>query len=194
MGEVLQLPKPRLLGLYMKKTLLTLLLFYAAFIVMGLIIRQTFLTHTPFYETLQSAGVRKEAMLRENFILERGEAPSFTLDALGVSSYILEIEDVISGGGATADLGDTITVHYTATFEDGTKFDSSRSPGRKPFQFELGAGQAIPGWDEGIPGMRVGGTRLLKIPPLSGYGMKDYGSIPGGSTLYYEIELLSVFD
>lgn len=178
----------------MKKTLLTLFLIYAAFIILGFVFQQTLLKHTPYYQTLQSAEVRKEVMLRESFILDKGEDPSFSLDVLAVSSYVLEIEDRTVGGGAIAELGDTITVHYTATFEDGTIFDSSKSLGRKPFQFELGSGQAIPGWDEGIPGMRVGGTRFLKIPPLSAYGLNDYGSIPGGSTLYYEIELLSVFD
>ncbi|MEX0933473.1 MAG: FKBP-type peptidyl-prolyl cis-trans isomerase [Candidatus Paceibacterota bacterium] len=178
----------------MKKTLLTLFLLYAAFIILGFVLQQTLLKNTSYYQTMQSAGTRKEVMLREDFILGSSEEVSFSLDALSISSYVLEVEDRATGGGATAELGDTITVHYTATFEDGAVFDSSRSPGRKPFQFELGAGQAIPGWDEGIPGMRVGGIRLLKIPPLSAYGMKDYGSIPGGSTLYYEIELLSVFD
>jgi FKBP-type peptidyl-prolyl cis-trans isomerase len=178
----------------MKKTLLTLFLLYATFIVLGIVVQQTLLKDTSYYQTLQSAGVRKEVVLREDFILDSSEERTFSLDALSISSYVLEFEDFNVGGGATAELGDIITVHYTATFEDGTVFDSSSSPGRKPFQFELGAGQAIPGWDEGIPGMRVGGTRLLKIPPLSAYGMKDYGSIPGGSTLYYEIELLSVFD
>lgn len=178
----------------MKKTLLTLFLLYAAFIVLGVVLQQTLLKHTSYYQTQQSAGVRKEVMLRESFSLDTGEQPSFSLDALAISSYVLEVEDRVLGGGATAELGDIITVHYTASFEDGTIFDSSKSPGRKPFQFKLGSGQAIPGWDEGIPGMRVGGVRLLRIPPLSAYGMKDYGSIPGGSTLYYEIELLSVFD
>ena len=178
----------------MKKTLLTLFLLYAAFIVLGIVFQQTLLRQTSYYQTMRSAEMRKEIMLREDFILNSSDEPSFTLDALMISSYVLEVEDLNLGGGATAELGDTITVHYTATFEGGAVFDSSRSPGRKPFQFKLGVGQAIPGWDEGIPGMRVGGTRLLKIPPLSAYGMKDYGSIPGGSTLYYEIELLSVFD
>jgi|GEM_PF-3479984 FKBP-type peptidyl-prolyl cis-trans isomerase len=178
----------------MKKTLLTLLLLYAAFIVLGLVLQQTLLRRTPYYKTIESAQMRKEVMLDEAFFLESSDELSFTLDALAVSNYVLEIEDLIMGGGTTAELGDVITVDYTASFEDGTIFDSSKSLGRKPFQFELGGGQAIPGWDEGVPGMRVGGTRLLKVPPLSAYGMKDYGSIPGGSTLYYEIELLSVFD
>jgi FKBP-type peptidyl-prolyl cis-trans isomerase len=102
------------------------------------------------------------------------------------------IEDMECGDGEEAERGDLLTVHYTGTLEDGTKFDSSLDRGR-PFELRLGAGMVIPGWEEGLPGMRVGGTRQLTIPPELGYG--EAGSppdIPPNSTLVFEIELLEV--
>jgi FKBP-type peptidyl-prolyl cis-trans isomerase len=82
-------------------------------------------------------------------------------------------------------------VHYTGKFVDGRVFDSSLTRG-EPLQFVLGAGQVIQGWDVGIVGMKVGGKRVLSIPPELGYGAQDYGPIPGGSTLIFEVELLKV--
>ncbi|MGH2817530.1 MAG: FKBP-type peptidyl-prolyl cis-trans isomerase [Actinomycetota bacterium] len=102
------------------------------------------------------------------------------------------IEDMECGEGEEAERGDLLTVHYTGTLEDGTKFDSSLDRGQ-PFELRLGAGMVIPGWEEGLPGMRVGGTRQLTIPPELGYG--EAGSppdIPPNSTLVFEIELLEV--
>jgi len=101
------------------------------------------------------------------------------------------VEDVVVGGGVEAVSGDRVTVHYTGRFVDGKVFDSSLVR-KEPFQFVLGVGQVIKGWDEGIVGMKVGGKRILSIPPEFGYGMKDYGPIPGGSTLIFEVELLKV--
>jgi FKBP-type peptidyl-prolyl cis-trans isomerase FkpA len=103
----------------------------------------------------------------------------------------LKKDDVKVGTGAEAKAGDTITVHYVGTFTNGTKFDSSRDRGT-PFTFELGAGSVIQGWDLGLVGMKVGGIRKLSIPPELGYGPSDYQTIPGGSTLLFEVELLSV--
>ncbi len=108
-----------------------------------------------------------------------------------VQANQLEKQDLLIGGGQIAGAGDRITVHYTGTFTDGTVFDSSVTRG-EPFQFVLGAGQVIRGWDEGIEGMREGGKRLLSIPPELGYGLNDYGPIKGGSTLIFEIELIKV--
>ena len=104
----------------------------------------------------------------------------------------LVITDEVVGTGAEAKAGNTVTVNYTGTFTDGKKFDSSLDPGRTPFPFTLGAGQVIPGWDEGVAGMKVGGKRKLVIPSTLGYGANDYGPIPGGSTLIFEVELLGV--
>jgi FKBP-type peptidyl-prolyl cis-trans isomerase len=103
----------------------------------------------------------------------------------------LLVKDEVLGGGEVATVGSRVVVHYTGKFADGNVFDSSVTR-NEPFQFVLGSGQVIKGWDEGIVGMRVGGKRLLQIPPELGYGANDYGPIPGGSTLYFEVELLKV--
>lgn len=103
----------------------------------------------------------------------------------------LEIEDVVVGDGEEAVAGKEVTVHYTGTFTNGEKFDSSVDRGQ-PFTFKLGAGNVIQGWDQGVAGMKVGGKRKLTIPPELGYGPNDYGSIPGGSTLLFDVELLEV--
>jgi FKBP-type peptidyl-prolyl cis-trans isomerase len=103
----------------------------------------------------------------------------------------LIIEDRVIGTGATAANGDTVTVHYVGTLQDGTKFDSSYDANR-PFAFKVGVGQVIQGWDLGIPGMRVGGKRRLTIPPSLAYGNRANGPIPANSTLIFDIELLSV--
>lgn len=103
----------------------------------------------------------------------------------------IKIEDVKVGTGPAVKAGDTVTVDYTGTFADGTKFDSSLDPGRTPFVFTIG-GQVIQGWNDGMIGMQVGGIRRLVIPPALGYGAQDYGPIPGNSTLYFTIELLKI--
>lgn len=100
-------------------------------------------------------------------------------------------QDIVEGTGDEAIIGSRVVVHYTGKFVDGTVFDSSLAR-NEPFQFVLGGGQVIKGWDEGLVGMRVGGKRILSVPPEMGYGFNDYGPIPGGSTLIFEIELLKV--
>lgn len=102
----------------------------------------------------------------------------------------LTITDTVVGTGAEATPGSTITVNYTGAFPDGSVFDTSA--GRGPLTFALGTGRVIRGWDEGFAGMKVGGKRTLIVPPSYGYGPDDYQSIPGGSTLIFEVELLSV--
>ena len=108
----------------------------------------------------------------------------------------LQYEDTATGSGAEAVAGQHVSVHYTGwLYNDGvkgTKFDSSKDRG-DPFRFALGAGQVIRGWDEGVQGMRVGGTRVLVIPAQLGYGARGAGGvIPPNATLMFEVELLGV--
>jgi FKBP-type peptidyl-prolyl cis-trans isomerase len=103
----------------------------------------------------------------------------------------LEMTDTVQGTGAEAKAGDKVSVHYTGTLADGTVFDSSKSRGT-PFEFTLGAGAVIKGWDAGVAGMKVGGTRKLVIPPELAYGSRAVGPIPPNSTLTFVVELLEV--
>ncbi|MCR5881437.1 FKBP-type peptidyl-prolyl cis-trans isomerase [Rhizobacter sp. J219] len=108
----------------------------------------------------------------------------------------LQYEDTTVGTGAEAQAGQHVTVHYTGWLYSngvkGAKFDSSKDR-RDPFDFGLGAGMVIRGWDEGVQGMKVGGTRVLIIPPELGYGARGAGgAIPPNATLMFEVELLGV--
>jgi hypothetical protein len=105
----------------------------------------------------------------------------------------LQYWDLKQGTGTTASTGKTVSVHYTGWLaKDGKKFDSSVDRGQ-PFMFQLGAGQVIKGWDEGVSGMKVGGKRQLRIPPDLGYGNRGAGGvIPPNATLIFDVELLGV--
>ncbi len=105
----------------------------------------------------------------------------------------LVIQDISVGNGAVAEDGKSVSVHYTGWLTDGTKFDSSRDR-QQPFNFTLGAGMVIPGWDQGVKGMRVGGKRKLTIPPALGYGAQGTpgGPIPPNATLVFDVELMGV--
>lgn len=104
----------------------------------------------------------------------------------------LKIEDLVVGNGIEAVTGKTVSVHYTGTLTDGTKFDSSKDR-NTPFTFSLGAGEVIQGWDLGFNGMKVGGKRKLTIPASLGYGQEGAGEvIPPNATLIFEVELLEV--
>ncbi len=104
----------------------------------------------------------------------------------------LIIEELTVGDGATAAPGQSVSVHYTGWLTDGQKFDSSVDR-NDPFEFNLGAGQVIAGWDHGVTGMQVGGKRKLTIPPEMGYGERGAGGvIPPNATLVFEVELLDV--
>jgi len=108
-------------------------------------------------------------------------------------------DDRVAGTGAEARAGMLVSVHYTGWLYDpaaadkrGSKFDSSKDRGQ-PFEFQLGKGDVIAGWDEGVQGMKVGGTRVLTIPSAMGYGARGAGAdIPGGAALVFEVELLGV--
>ena len=111
----------------------------------------------------------------------------------------LQYEDTTAGSGATATAGKHVSVHYTGWLHDpaaadgrGRKFDSSKDRGT-PFSFNLGGGEVIRGWDEGVQGMQVGGTRVLVIPAALGYGARGAGGvIPPNATLVFEVDLLAV--
>jgi peptidylprolyl isomerase len=104
----------------------------------------------------------------------------------------LKYTEVAVGTGATPATGQTVEVHYTGTLENGTKFDSSRDRGQT-FKFQIGVGQVIKGWDEGVGSMKVGGRRNLTIPPNLGYGASGAGGvIPPNATLLFDVELIGV--
>ena len=108
----------------------------------------------------------------------------------------LQFEDTTPGTGAEAQAGQQVSVHYTGWLYNegvkGAKFDSSKDR-NDPFSFHLGGGMVIKGWDEGVQGMKVGGKRLLVIPPALGYGTRGAGgAIPPNATLMFEVELLGV--
>ncbi|HXE80718.1 MAG TPA: FKBP-type peptidyl-prolyl cis-trans isomerase [Vicinamibacterales bacterium] len=122
---------------------------------------------------------------------ESPEAREQRIQELSRAVTGLQIRDIEVGTGAEASPGRTLRVHYTGTLLDGTAFDSSRSHGQ-PFEFRLGMGEVIPGWDEGLEGMRVGGRRELIIPSNMAYGRRGQGKIPPNAALKFDIELLEV--
>ena len=117
--------------------------------------------------------------------------PAASKDNAGKTAGLTVIDEVV-GEGPSAKSGDRVTVHYTGWLLDGTKFDSSKDQ-NQPFSFSLGAGNVIPGWDQGVAGMKVGGKRKLTIPPDLGYGVHGAGGvIPPNATLKFEVELLKI--
>lgn len=151
-----------------------------------------------------SIGILMVAVIFVGFLFFRGSLPGGSpssqnnINEVPASSkdtadetQLLGIADISEGEGPEAVEGDTLVVHYVGTLEDGTKFDSSRDRD-DPFSFTLGAGQVIDGWEQGMVGMKVGGVRMLTIPPHLGYGATARPSIPANSILIFEVELLEI--
>ena len=113
------------------------------------------------------------------------------MNVLPTNNPAFKVQDVVVGEGKEVKSGDTVVMHYTGTLEDGTKFDSSVDRG-KPYETQIGVGRVIKGWDEGVPGMKVGGKRKLTIPADMGYGATGQGSIPPNATLLFDVELLKI--
>ncbi len=148
-------------------------------------------------EEAQVASVQDEVTTMPQENREAGTSTAAnTPDSQAIAAG-LKIEDVVVGTGAEAQSGRLVSVHYTGKFADGTVFDSS-IPRGKPFEFPLGQGMVISGWEEGVKGMKVGGKRRLTIPPMMAYGPNDIKDpsgkvvIPGNSTLYFDVELIGV--
>jgi peptidylprolyl isomerase len=119
-------------------------------------------------------------------------SPAINMDDFQTMSDGLKIKDETIGSGVEVKSGDTVTVNYLGTLENGTKFDSSYDR-NTPFTTQIGVGKVIKGWDEGIVGMKVGGKRKLIIPSSLGYGEQGAGNlIPPNTTLVFEVELLSI--
>ena len=151
----------------------------------------TVTAETQIAQAAEDLTAEEETMSEEMSEEMTGEEAS-TEATLTTTESGLQYEDIVEGTGAMPQSGQRVTVHYTGTLEDGTKFDSSRDRNR-PFSFTIGVGQVIKGWDEGVASMRVGGQRNLIIPPELGYGSRGAGGvIPPDATLLFDVELLRI--
>ncbi len=142
----------------------------------------------------QAASVAKSGIVvvgnGDNVTSERTEALLDAADSRGNLTKLV-IDDILVGTGAEVKNGDEVVVHYIGTLQNGEEFDSSKKRG-VPFEFTVGEGRVIRGWEEGLIGMKVGGQRILVVPPEMGYGDAEVGPIPPNSTLVFAIELLEV--
>lgn len=144
---------------------------------------------SPFKQPLQSAPTSQVQTLQTT---TQNQTASTTMPTTTPVTQLM-MKDVIVGTGAIAAAGDSVTVNYVGSLTNGSVFDASAKHGATGFTFNLGAGQVIKGWDQGIVGMKVGGTRTLVIPASLAYGSQAVGNvIPANSTLIFEVELLKV--
>ena len=126
------------------------------------------------------------------YFIFSSQANSKENNAMITTASGLQYQDIKEGNGDAVRAGDKVSVHYTGWLENGKKFDSSLDRG-KPFEFTVGKGQVIAGWDEGLQGMKPGGKRKLVIPPQLGYGERGAGSvIPPNAALIFEVELVKI--
>jgi FKBP-type peptidyl-prolyl cis-trans isomerase len=160
-------------------SLAIILFFFAAASVVGFVFQE---------KIVDEDGLSKNSASLGELIVETQKAPE-ALEIIDING--MKIVDTIIGTGEEAVAGKIVTVHYTGTLIDGSKFDSSLDRGQ-PFQFVLGAGQVIQGWEQGFTGMKVGGKRSLMIPANMAYGDRAIGIIPANSTLLFDVELLAV--
>ena len=154
-----------------------------------------------FYTTLSNMNKKVTLliiglMLVSGFYISSVDSSFFKADEIELinnnQNNMLKIETISEGSGAESKAGDNLTVHYTGTLENGTKFDSSVDRG-SPFRFTLGIGQVIEGWEKGMEGMKVGEKRKLTIQPEYGYGERGVpGVIPSNAVLIFEVELLGI--
>ena len=171
-------------------------LFVASFLIVLILVGGVYVYRIP---SPQNESLSQDSSLSGNIeSVDTNTLGAETSTASGVSSATdtnmnekLEIVDEVIGTGAEAVVGKSVTVNYSGTLTNGTKFDSSYDR-NEPFTFNLGAGEVIAGWDQGVAGMKIGGKRKLTIPPSLGYGAADMGTIPPNSTLVFEVELLKV--
>jgi FKBP-type peptidyl-prolyl cis-trans isomerase len=141
-------------------------------------------------QAIGEAGPRSKAAIAPKIAEIPLAAPAAKGEVKTTESGV-KYETVKQGSGTVAKAGSRVTVQYIGTLEDGRKFDSSRDRD-KPFEFTVGKGDVIPGWEEGVAGMKMGEIRKLIIPPAAAYGAQGKGPVPPNATLQFEIELLNV--
>lgn len=177
----------------MKKTFMLLGILIGALVIIGLVIMfysrfsgKNNANQNPSLEVATSSNNMAQNNQIDNNAPSATQTPDVTT---------LQITTTKQGTGSVAKNGDMVTVNYTGMFTNGKAFDSNIDPSFghvQPFQFKLGAGQVIPGWDQGVLGMKIGEKRHLVIPSSLAYGPNGYGPIPGGATLIFDVELTAV--